>query len=65
MEFGSSARAARGFFVDVAYAGAHGVHLPQFNTNINQIPDSFITQAAQQEAASQPITIAQPVFVAN
>jgi len=54
-----------GFFVDVAYAGAHGVHLPQFNTNINQIPDSFITQAAQQEAASQPITIAQPVFVAN
>ena len=38
----------------MAYAGSHGVHLPQFNTNINQIPDSFISQAAQQEAAGQP-----------
>jgi hypothetical protein len=47
-----------GFFVDVAYAGAHGVHLPQFNTNINQIPDSFIALAAQQFAAGQPVTIA-------
>ena len=50
-----------GFFFDVAYAGAHGVHLPQFNTNINQIPDSFIRQAQQQYAAGQPVTIAQPV----
>jgi hypothetical protein len=50
-----------GFFVDVAYAGAHGVHLPQFNTNINQIPDSFISQAAAQAAAGQTVTIAQPV----
>ena len=32
-----------GFFADVAYAGSHGVHLPQSNTNINQIPDSFIS----------------------
>jgi hypothetical protein len=50
-----------GFFIDVAYAGAHGVHLPQFNTNINQIPDSFIKQAQQQFAAGQPVAIAQPV----
>jgi len=50
-----------GFFVDIAYAGSHGVHLPQFNTNINQIPDSFINQAQQQAAAGQPVTIAQPV----
>src|SRR6267143_400916 len=35
-----------GFFVDVAYAGSHGVHLEQFNSNVNQIPDSFINQAA-------------------
>src|SRR5438309_5920691 len=35
-----------GFFVDLAYAGSHGVHLEQFNTNINQIGDNFINQAA-------------------
>ena len=50
-----------GFFADVAYAGAHGVHLPQFNTNINQIPDSFINQAQQQFTAGQTPTIAQKV----
>ncbi|MBV8810252.1 MAG: hypothetical protein JO033_16400, partial [Acidobacteriaceae bacterium] len=50
-----------GFFADVAYAGSHGVHLPQFNTNIDQIPDSFVNQAAQQYAAGQPVTIAQTV----
>jgi hypothetical protein len=50
-----------GFFVDVAYAGSHGVHLEQFNTNINQIPDRFIAQAQQQDAAGQPVTIAQKV----
>src|SRR5207248_985048 len=48
-----------GFFADVAYAGSHGVHLPQFNTNVNQIPDSFIAQAAAQAANGQPVTIAQ------
>ena len=37
-----------GFFADVAYAGSHGVHLEQFNTNINQIPDSVLAQAASQ-----------------
>jgi len=51
-----------GFFADVAYAGSHGVGLP--NTNqpvINQIPNSFIAQAEQQHLTGQPITIAQPV----
>jgi Carboxypeptidase regulatory-like domain/TonB dependent receptor-like, beta-barrel len=37
-----------GFFLDVAYAGAHGVHLQQFRSFVNQIPDSFISQAASQ-----------------
>ncbi|HET6180452.1 MAG TPA: carboxypeptidase-like regulatory domain-containing protein [Candidatus Sulfotelmatobacter sp.] len=52
-----------GIFLEVAYAGSHGVHLPQFNTNINQIPDSFISQAAQQFTAggAAAVAIAQPV----
>lgn len=50
-----------GFFADVAYAGAHGVHLEQYNTDINQIPDSFVAQAATQEAGGQPIGITQCV----
>ncbi len=41
-----------GFFADVAYAGSHGVHLEQYNTNINQIPDSYIAQAASQYAVN-------------
>jgi carboxypeptidase family protein len=51
-----------GFFADVAYAGSHGVHLEQSNTNINQIPDSFIFGAASQYAAggAAAVTIAQP-----
>ena len=35
-----------GFFADVAYAGSHGVHLEQYSTNINQIPDSALSQGA-------------------
>jgi hypothetical protein len=50
-----------GFFVDIAYAGSHGVHLPQFNTNINQIPDSFIATAGQQAAAGQTPDISKVV----
>ena len=50
-----------GFFADVAFAGSHGVHLEQSNTNVNQIPDSFITQAATQFANGQPAAIAQPI----
>jgi hypothetical protein len=51
-----------GFFADVAYAGSHGVHLEQSNTNINQIPDSFISQAASQYTAGgeAAVTVAQP-----
>ncbi|HMJ21902.1 MAG TPA: TonB-dependent receptor [Terriglobales bacterium] len=59
--FGIQRELPGGFFADVAYAGSHGVHLEQFNTNVNQIPDSFINQAAQQAAAAQPVTIAQLV----
>jgi hypothetical protein len=54
-----------GFFADVAYAGSHGVHLEQSNTNINQIPDSFIAGAASQYAAGQTVAIAQPVGAGN
>jgi hypothetical protein len=42
-----------GFFADVAYAGSHGVHLEQYNTDINQIPDSFLSQTT---ALTTPIT---------
>jgi hypothetical protein len=55
----------KGFFADIAYAGAHGVHLQQYSTNINQIPDSFVAQAAAQAAAGQTPTIAQPLGAAN
>jgi hypothetical protein len=53
-----------GLFVDVAYAGSHGVHLPQYSDNINQIPDSYVAQAASQynPALANPnanVTIAQ------
>jgi hypothetical protein len=43
-----------GFFADVAYAGSHGVHLEQYSTNINQIPDSFVAQANSQYNAALP-----------
>lgn len=46
-----------GFFADVAYAGSHGVHLQQYQTNINQISDSFVTQAAGQAAGGATPTI--------
>jgi Carboxypeptidase regulatory-like domain len=51
-----------GFFVDAAYAGSRGVHLANSNNvSINNIPDSFYAQAAQQEAAGQPVTITQKI----
>jgi Carboxypeptidase regulatory-like domain/TonB dependent receptor len=55
-----------GVFVDVAYAGAHGVHLQQYQTQIDQIADSFIAQAATQFAGGGPgaVTIAQHVGAA-
>jgi len=52
-----------GFFLDVAYAGAHGVHLQQYQTQINQISDSLIAGAAAQVAGGtdpKAVTIAQP-----
>ncbi len=46
-----------GFFADVAYAGSHGVHLQQYNTDINQIPDSFLSQTtALTTAIANPLT---------
>jgi hypothetical protein len=57
--FGIQRELPGGFFADVAYAGSHGVHLEQFNTNVDQIPDHFINQAQTQFAAAQPVTIAQ------
>lgn len=59
--FGIQRELGRGFFLDLAYAGSHGVHLEQFNTNVNQISDSLIAQAAAQAAAGQTPTIAQKV----
>ncbi len=51
-----------GFFADVAYAASKGAHLPgPTDLQINQIPDRFIAQAAQQAAAGTPITILNPV----
>jgi hypothetical protein len=54
-----------GFFADLAYAGAHGVHLPQSNPNINQIPDSFINEAHGQFATggAANVAITQPVAI--
>ncbi|MGC0778703.1 MAG: TonB-dependent receptor, partial [Candidatus Acidiferrum sp.] len=53
-----------GFFADIAYAGAHGVHLQQYSTNVNQLPDSIMAQAATQcptlPCGAGAVTIAQP-----
>jgi Carboxypeptidase regulatory-like domain/TonB dependent receptor len=49
-----------GFFADVAYAGSHGVHLEQYSTNINQIADSFVAQAASQYNAAAPGCASNP-----
>jgi hypothetical protein len=35
-----------GFFADVAYAGSHGVHLEQYQTQANQLPDTLWSQGA-------------------
>ena len=56
-----------GFFMDVAYAGAHGVHLQQYQTQIDEIPESYIQTAAAQYAANPTVlpTIAQLVGATN
>jgi hypothetical protein len=63
--FGIQRELPAGFFVDVAYAGSHGVHLPSFNPNINQIPDRFITQAASQYDESCLTAAGCPAFSNN
>lgn len=51
-----------GIFVDAAYAGSRGVHLPSpNNVSINNIPDSFYAQAQAQENAGQTVTITTPI----
>jgi len=35
-----------GFFADVAYAGSMGVHLEQYNTNVDQLNDKLWSQGA-------------------
>ena len=35
-----------GFFIDVAYAGSKGTHLPSFVTQVDQMPDQYFAQAA-------------------
>jgi hypothetical protein len=37
-----------GIFLDIAYAGSHGVHLQQYQTDLNQISDSMIANANTQ-----------------
>ena len=60
-----------GFFADVAYAGSHGVHLQQYSTNVNQIGDSFVAQAASQYNTAYPACAASfapyasPIACAN
>jgi hypothetical protein len=50
-----------GIFLDVAYAGSHGVHLPQYSTHFDQIGDSYVATAATQAAAGQTPAIAKVI----
>jgi len=56
-----------GFFADVAYAGSHGVHLEQYSTNINQIPDSVLPNAQSQfnTAFASPACASLPTLSAQ
>ncbi len=46
-----------GFFADVAYAGSHGVHLEQYSTNVDQLPDKdWSQQAALVATVPNPMT---------
>jgi hypothetical protein len=53
-----------GFFADIAYAGAHGVHLQQYSDNVNQLSDTIMAQAATQcptlPCGATAVAIAQP-----
>jgi hypothetical protein len=54
-----------GFFADVAYAGSHGVHLEQYNTQINQIPDSFLAQQSALAATIPNPLVGSPYAALN
>ncbi|MGD0570755.1 MAG: TonB-dependent receptor [Candidatus Sulfotelmatobacter sp.] len=54
-----------GFFADVAYAGSRGVHLQQYSTNVDQIPDSFVAEAAAQYAANPAATPTIATLISN
>lgn len=50
-----------GFFADVAYAGSHGVHLEQYQTEVNQLPDTLWSQgAALTTAVTNPMAGTNP-----
>ena len=48
-----------GFFVSAAYVGSKGTHLESYSQQINQIGDSFLSQAAAQCAAESAVTAAR------
>lgn len=45
-----------GFFVSAAYVGSKGTHLPLYDSQIDQIGDNYLAQAAQQCAAQLAAT---------
>jgi hypothetical protein len=45
-----------GFFVSAAYVGSKGTHLELYDSQINQLGDNFLTQAASQCAAQSAVT---------
>jgi hypothetical protein len=49
-----------GFFADIAYAGSHGVHLEQYQTQANQLPDTDWSKGAALTA-----TVANPMAGTN
>jgi Carboxypeptidase regulatory-like domain/TonB dependent receptor len=49
------------FFVSAAYVGSKGTHLQSYSQQINQLPDSYLPQAAAQCAAQQAITLTRCV----
>jgi hypothetical protein len=50
-----------GFFAEVAYAGSHGVHLQQYSTNVDQLPDTLWSQGAALTAqVSNPMVGTNP-----
>jgi hypothetical protein len=50
-----------GFFVSAAYVGSKGTHLELYDSQINQLGDNFLAQAASQCAAQEAVTGARCV----